>query len=317
MPAGLHRAGAGLTLKVALTRRTTVPTVGFIGLGVMGQPIALNLARAGTRLIVWNRTAARCEPLCDAGALVAASPAEVLAQAEVVILMLLDEAAHDGVLARGTADFAARVQGRTLINMGTFDPAWSAALAEEVRAAGGCYVEAPVSGSRVPAEAGQLVCMLAGEARGVEAARLLLRPACREAFVCGIVPGALTLKLAVNVYLIGMVTSLAESAHFAQRHGLDLELLRAVLDAGPMNSDVSRMKMAKLARRDFEVQASIADVLKNTRLVAGAARAQGVALPLIDACEALYAQTLAQGGARLDMAAVVLALEARTTGKPG
>lgn len=293
-----------------------MPTVGFIGLGVMGQPIALNLARAGTSLIVWNRTAARCEPLQQAGARVAASPAEVFEHAGTVILMLLDEAAHDGVLARGTADFATRVLGRTVVNMGTFDPAWSAALAAEVHAAGGCYVEAPVSGSRVPAQTGQLVGMLAGEARSVEAARCLLRPACREAFVCGAVPGALVLKLAVNVYLIGMVTSLAESAHFAQRQGVALELLQAALDAGPMASDVSRMKMAKLARRDFEVQASIADVLKNNRLVAGAARAQGVALPLIEACEALYAQTLALGGGRLDMAAVVLALEARTATPP-
>lgn len=289
-----------------------MPTVGFIGLGVMGQPIALNLARAGVPLAVWNRTAARCEPLRQAGARVAASPAEVFGAASTVILMLLDEAAHDGVLARGTPEFAARVAGRTLVNMGTFEPAWSAALAEDVRAAGGWYVEAPVSGSRGPAEAGQLVCMLAGEPAGVEAVRQLLRPACREAFVCGAVPAALVLKLAVNAYLIGMVTALAESAHFAQRHGIELDLLRAVLDAGPMASQVSRMKMAKLASRDFDVQASIADVLKNSRLVAGAARARGVALPLIDACEALYAETLALGAAKLDMAAVVQALEARS-----
>lgn len=289
-----------------------MPTVGFIGLGVMGQPIALNLARAGVPLAVWNRTSARCEPLRQAGARVAESPAEVFGAARTVILMLLDEAAHDGVLARGTPEFAARVAGRTLVNMGTFEPAWSAALAEEVAAAGGQYVEAPVSGSRVPAETGQLVGMIAGDPSCVEAVRQLLRPTCREAFICGAVPGALTLKLAVNAYLIGMVTALAESAHFAQRHGIELELLRAVLDAGPMASQVSRVKMAKLASRDFDVQASIADVLKNSRLVAGAAHARGVALPLVDACEALYAETLALGAGKLDMAAVVQALEARS-----
>jgi 3-hydroxyisobutyrate dehydrogenase len=299
MPIRQHAPVAATHCRLAIARRTTVSTVGFIGLGVMGQPIALNLARAGTPLVVWNRTAARCEPLREAGALVAASPADVFERARIVVLMLLDEAAHDAVLARGTPDFTVRVRGRTLVNMGTFEPAWSAALASEVRAAGGHYVEAPVSGSRVPAETGQLVCMLAGEPEPVEATRQLLRPACREAFVCGDVPAALVLKLSVNVYLIGMVTALAESAHFAQRHGVDLELLRTVLDAGPMASPVSRLKIDKLARRDFDVQASIADVLKNARLATGAAHARGVSVPLLDASEALYAETLALGGARL------------------
>lgn len=102
--------------------------VGFIGLGVMGQPMALRLVRAGTALVVWNRTAAKSEALASAGAHVAASPAEVFERAPVVILMLADGAATDSVVGRGTPRFAAGVHGHTIIQMGTTSPAYSRGL---------------------------------------------------------------------------------------------------------------------------------------------------------------------------------------------
>jgi 3-hydroxyisobutyrate dehydrogenase len=277
-------------------------TVGFIGLGTMGLPMALNLARAGTDLVVWNRSPGRAEQFAD----VAADPDEVFARAQVVILMLAGGDAIDGVLA------GRKLDGRTVVHMGTTAPEYSLGLAARVTAAGGAYVEAPVSGSRKPAEAGQLVAMLAGEPDAVQRVRSLLAPMCRETFVCGPVPQALTMKLAVNVFLIATVTGLAESFHFADRHGLDPQLLRSILDAGQMASSISRVKTAKLAARDFEIQAGIADVLENNRLVVEAARSAGVASPLLDVCFDLYAETVALGHDTADMAAVVTALEART-----
>src|SRR5579864_1683165 len=127
--------------------------VGFIGLGTMGEPMALNLVRAGTSLVVWNRSPSKCGMLAEAGAAVANDPAEVFARCDVVILMLVDGAAIDAVLARGNSAFTDRVKGRKLINMATTSPAYSRKLEADVRAAGGSYVEAPVSGSRKPAEA--------------------------------------------------------------------------------------------------------------------------------------------------------------------
>ncbi|MDX3526622.1 NAD(P)-dependent oxidoreductase [Streptomyces sp. ID05-39B] len=286
--------------------------VGFLGLGVMGQPMALNLARAGTPLTVWNRTPGRCDPLRAAGAVVAASPAEVFDRAGTVILMLADETAVDAVLGRGTPAFTARVAGHTVVHMGTTSPEYSTALRDDIRAAGGSYVEAPVSGSRVPAEKGELVAMLAGEDNAVAAVRPLLAPLCRETFVCGRVPGALLMKFSVNLFLITLVTGLAEAFHFADRHGLDRRLLRDVLDAGPMASAVSRMKAPKLLSRDFTVQAAAADVLKNNRLIAEAAREAGLASPLLDVCHALYAETVEQGHGGEDMVSVLHALESRT-----
>jgi 3-hydroxyisobutyrate dehydrogenase len=286
--------------------------IGFMGLGVMGEPMALNLARAGTGLVVWNRSAAKSESLRAAGAKVAETPAALFGKARIVILMLASDGAIDAALGRFTPAFGTNVAGHVIVHMGTTSPDYSRGLEADIRAAGGSYVEAPVSGSRKPAEAGELVAMLAGEADSVDEIRPLLRPICRESFVCGPVPGALLMKLSVNLFLITMVTGLAEAAHFAERHGLDMRQFQSVLDAGPMASNVSRVKIAKLVTRDFSVQAAIADVLMNNRLVVDAARAAKIASPLLDICHALYAETLGLGHGKADMAAVVRAIEARS-----
>lgn len=289
---------------------------GFIGLGTMGEPIALNLVKAGRPLIVWNRSVSKCASLADAGAVVARDVEEVFERSGVVMLMLADSASFDVVLARGTSAFARRVAGRTVVNMATVPPAYSKMLEADIRAASGRYVEAPVSGSRKPAEAGQLVAMLAGEAEDVATARALLAPIWRQSFVCGAVPGALRMKLAVNLFLITLVTGLAEATHFAERHGLDLAKFVEVLDAGPMASDVSRIKATKLLKQDFSRQAGISDVLKNNRFIVEAARAAGIASPLIDACFALYGETEALGLGDDDMVAVIRAIEQRTAEGP-
>jgi len=120
--------------------------LGFLGLGVMGMPMALNLVRSGQELLVWNRSEDKAEALRAAGG----------------------------------PEFAARVERRTVVHMGTTSPDYSRGLAADVRVPGGSYVEAPVSGSGVPAETAQLVAMLAGDPEDVEATRPLLGPMCRE-----------------------------------------------------------------------------------------------------------------------------------------
>ena len=286
--------------------------LGFIGLGTMGEAMALRLATAGTPLLVWNRSSAKCQVLAQAGAAVAETPADVFARSEVVVLMLVDGAAMDAVLARGEEAFATRVNGRTLVNMATTAPDYSKALEAEVRAAGGRYVEAPVSGSRKPAEAGQLVAMLAGEPDVVASVKPLLAPMCRDTVACGPVPGALHMKLAVNLFLTAIVTGLAEATHFAASHDLDLAQFVAVLNAGPLASDVSRIKAAKLLAQDFAVQASITNVQENVRLIFEAARRAGIASPLLDACHALFSEARSLGLGDTDMVGVIRAIEQRT-----
>lgn len=291
-------------------------TLGFIGIGVMGQPMALNLLRSGVQLTVWNRTASRCEPLAELGANIAASPREVFAGTDTVILMMIDEESTDLVLGRARAAFAQNVRGHLIVMMGTMSPDYSRHLEADILAAGGRYIEAPVSGSRAPAEQGKLVAMVAGrDADAVAEAQRILAPMCVDTVPCGAVPGALSMKLAVNLYMIGMVTALAEAVNFAAQIGLDLDSFAKVLAAGPMDSTLARTKVDKLRAEDFGVQAAITDVLKNADLVVQATRNAGAASPIIDICADLYRQSTESGWGRLDMVAVVKAYQERSDGR--
>lgn len=290
----------------------TTARVGFAGIGIMGEPMAGRLLDAGTPLTVWSRRAEAYAGLVARGATLAADPDTLFATCDVVMLMLRDEAATDAVLGRGTEAFARRVAGTRVVVMGTNSPGYSAALAAEIRAAGGGYVEAPVSGSRVPAERGELVVMLAGaDAAALDDTAALLAPLARAVVRCGEVPGALRTKIAVNHYMMAMVASLAESLATARTAGVDLPSVVEVLEASPMDSPIGRVKAAKLLAGDESPQAAIADVVKNCRLVLDAAREAGAATPIIDVVAGLYERTAASGFADADMVAV-----ARMFGRP-
>jgi 3-hydroxyisobutyrate dehydrogenase len=284
-------------------------TIGFIGLGTMGEATARRLAGAGHPLVVWNRTLARCDRLAGLGATVASDSAEVFVAAPIVFLMLADVAAINAVLRRDTPEFSRRVQGRIIVQMGTIATGESRRLAQDIESAGGTYIEAPVSGSRKPAETGELVAMGAGPPDATAAVSPLLRTMCREVIDCGAVPGALTTKLAVNVVLIALVTGLAEAVHFARACSVDVHGLAKVLLAGPMARDVMRMKLPKLVNGDFSAQAAIRNVHENCRLIIEAARDAGSATPLLQVSEGLYRRSVETGLADQDMVAVLRTIE--------
>ncbi|HYB94186.1 MAG TPA: NAD(P)-dependent oxidoreductase [Vicinamibacterales bacterium] len=288
--------------------------LGFLGLGVMGQPMALNLLRH-YRLLVWNRTTERCVALADAGAVVAASPAEVfehVGQGGVVFAMLFDEAATDAALRRGSAGFPPMVRDRTLVNMSSVAPAYSQALARDVAEAGGAFVEAPVSGSRVPAEAGQLIAMLGGEEAICAEVRPLLEPMCRQVVYCGAVGNGMLMKLAINIFMLTSVVGLAEAFHFAKQNGLPLERFQEVADASQMASQLSRIKLAKLLASDFARQGAVIDGVNNTRLITEAAERVDAPAAVITQVRRLYDEALAMGDRTDDMIAVIRAMEARS-----
>ncbi len=279
----------------------------FLGLGTMGRPMASHLARAGVDLVVWNRSPAAATALGELGATVAGTAAEAIAAGDVVIVMLADNGVVDAVLDRDGPGFAA-LAGRVVVNMGTTSPAYSLGLARALEAVGARYVEAPVSGSRVPAEQAQLVAMVAGPADLVPVVSDLVAPMCRAVVAVGEVPQALAMKLAVNTFLITQVLGLVESFHLARAAGLDLAVFGSVLDAGPMASAVSTIKLDKLLREDFASQASAGDVLYNARLIDELCAAAGVELPLMGEALGLLARTVAAGHAEEDMIAVLRAL---------
>jgi 3-hydroxyisobutyrate dehydrogenase len=286
--------------------------IGFIGLGLMGQPMALNMAKSGVPLILWNRSVEKYEPFHLTDAQIASTAEDVFKQASVIFLMLANNTVIDSILNRGTPKFTHNVADRTIVHMGTTSPEYSRQLEADIRAAGGSYIEAPVSGSRKPAESGELVSMVAGEAADIDTIYPLLQSMCRDIFICGAVPNALFMKLSVNLFLISMVTGLAESFHFAEQQGLDIKQLQAILDAGPMASNVSKVKSAKLATEDFSAQASISDVLMNNQLIYEAARHSKIASPLLDTCIRLYTETEQLGYAQTDMVNVIKAIQEKT-----
>lgn len=280
-------------------------TVGFAGIGIMGAPMAGRLLDAGVPLTVWSRRAEACAELVAQGATVASDPEALFATCDTVILMLRDEVATDAVLGRGTDAFAARVAGHRIVVMGTNSPAYSTALETEVRAAGGAYLEAPVSGSRVPAERGELVVMLAGaDAAALDEMGTLLAPLGKAVVRCGTVPGALRTKIAVNHYMMAMVAALAESLTAARVAGVDLASVVEVLEASPMDSPIGRVKAAKVVAGDESAQAAISDVVKNCGLVLDAAREAGAVTPIMDVVAELYERTAASGYGAADMVAI-------------
>lgn len=282
-------------------------TTGFAGLGLMGEPMAANLLKAGAKLLVWNRTASKCNQLVALGAEVAEDLDHLFHASAEVVLMLKDAEAIDQVLDRHGPGFPSRVRGKTIIQSGTVHPGYSEQLANDIEGVGGYYVEAPVSGSRGPAKSGELVVMLAGdEGRAAEVASLL-KPVLSQSFFCGAPPKALQMKLAVNHFLITMVASLCESFNFARSAGLDMEIFRSILDAGPMSSAVSRAKLAKLTSRDFSPQASLEDVLKNADLVFEANMDKGAFNPLLASSRELVRESMRIAGPDQDMAAIIAA----------
>lgn len=297
-------------LSTALPQITQDEAQGFIGLGVMGQAMAINLVKANRKLVVWNRSRPATEALSVLGAHAVESIDEVFQETRTVFIMLLNDSVIDEVLGRGTPAFVARIAGHTIVSMSSVAPEYSMSLAHDIQSAGGSYIESPVSGSRQPALNGSLVAMLAGDFEVVEEIRPLLAPMCRATVNCGAVGSALRMKLAVNLYLGAMLVGLSEAVHFAEAYDLNLTALQAVIDSGPMACDVTRVKLPKLITRDFSVQAATSDALASCTLIANAARAVGIASPLIDRCRELYAESVALGHSKLDLTSVLLAIEA-------
>ncbi len=197
-------------------------TVGFVGLGSMGLPMAANIAAAGFPLVVWNRTASKAATLaagCEAR--VAASPAALAAEADVVITMVADGDVLLDLYA-GSGDMAESLRpGTVCIDMSTISPAQAAAAAAAVTGSGGRFVDAPVSGSVALAEAGTLTVMAGGEASAVDAARPVLEALSARIFHMGPVGSGATIKLAVNSIVYGLGQAVSEALVLAEAAGIE------------------------------------------------------------------------------------------------
>ncbi|KAI1738580.1 hypothetical protein F4680DRAFT_424341 [Xylaria scruposa] len=274
--------------------------VGFIGLGTMGTPMALNLSRHFP-VTVWNRTPSKYPPLMEVGAKVGDTPAQVAEQSDVIFVMLFDAAAIEDIL----GNLKKALAGKTLVNTSSVSEEFSHYLAKEVSQAGGEFVEMPVSGSKLPAEQGQLVGMLGGDVHVVEKIRHIMKPITCAAIYCGPHGYGLRTKYAVNLYVTTLAVGLAESMNLAKAQGLDLAVLGEVINAGPAASAYARNKIMKITTEDWSPQAATRDCYNSSKLICAALEATGARSPLIELCRSMYAEATESGYGDEDMISII------------
>jgi 3-hydroxyisobutyrate dehydrogenase len=280
--------------------------VAVLGTGIMGSAMARNLVAAGLPTTVWDGSPAATAPLASAGALVAASAADAIAGAQVVITMLPTADAVDSVI-RGDG-LNAFVRGAVWAQMGTIGLAATGRLEDmvhqlrpDVR-----LVDAPVSGTKGPAEAGQLLIL----ASGPPAAEAIVQPAFsaigRKTVWLGQAGQGSRMKLVLNAYLSFLVEGVAEALELGRQLGIDPAGLDAVIEGGPLDAPLADAKLHKIARGDFTPEFPLEWALKDVDLAIEAAG--DTRLPMLQALSRQWRLAVEAGHGRDDISAVRLAL---------
>ncbi|HEX7350010.1 NAD(P)-dependent oxidoreductase [Brachybacterium sp.] len=277
--------------------------IGFIGLGVMGAPMAKNLLDAGHELRI-HRENARSQGLVDAGATLAPTPSAAAEGAEVVLLMLPDTPDVEAVLQGPDGVLSALADGTLVIDMSSISPVVTERLAAEVADAGGQYVDAPVSGGEVGAQEGTLTIFVGGQEAAVERARPLL----------GILGGRIThlgpagagqAAKVVNQIIVGLtIEAVAEGLALAEASGLDPEQVRSALDGGFATSRILEIHGRRMADRTFEPGFRVRLHRKDLRLAQDAAAHRGLALPGLETVAGQMDEALSRQWEDLDHSAL-------------
>lgn len=281
--------------------------IGVIGIGVMGEPMARNLHKAGHTVTVYNRTASRCDGLRSLGVNVADTARHVIEASDCIVLMVPSHVEVDQALQRAkNGAIATPVKGKTIVLMSTIAPAYSAELAANLAAAGARYVEAPVSGSKQPAETGQLVILAAAaEPVHIDDVQPLFDAVGKKTVRCGTIPTAMRMKLANQLLLIAYFEAITEATHFAAGIGLDVAQFLEMAQAGPLANDVLRMKASKMLNDDFAQQAPIRHVAKDIGLVCDEAAQRGLWVPVAEINRALFSEAMERGQSQDDAVGIV------------
>jgi 3-hydroxyisobutyrate dehydrogenase len=276
------------------------PTVAVLGTGTMGAPMARNLAAAGFPVRAWNRSPEKAEPLAEAGVHVAASPAEAVEGADVVLTMLFDvtavlETMEDAAGALG-AD-AVWVQASTV---GVAGEQRLSALAAEL---GITYVDAPVLGTKQPAEKGALVVLAAGPEEVRQRLAPLFDAVGQRTMWVGEAGAATRLKLVANAFTLTVLEGVAQSLSMAQALGLDPTLFLEAVEGGAMDAPYVQLKGAAMVNGRFDAAFSLAGAFKDAGLIEEAMAAHGVDTGVIRAIRGHQERSLAAGHGDEDMAA--------------
>lgn len=280
-------------------------SVALLGLGTMGSGMATNLLKAGFPLTVYNRTAAKAEPLAALGAAVAATPADAARDADIIIAMLADDPASREAWLGSDGALAASKPGAILIDSSTVSPAWIAELGAAAAAHGVELLDAPVTGSRTQAAAGQLNFLVGGSEAVLAAATPVLQAMAKEIIHLGPLGSGAKLKL-INNFICGVqVASLAEGLTWIERSGLDRDKALGVLKGGAPGSPLLGAISARMTSQDYTVNFLLKLMCKDLLYAQNAAAETGVDLTTAANARALFEQAIQQGHAEQDMSAVI------------
>jgi len=279
--------------------------VAVIGTGMMGAGMARSMQRAGLEVIAWNRTAAKAQALAEDGVTVADSVADAMTGAETVITMLFDAEAVLAVTPEITGCLGAN---SVWLQSATVGPDGIRKIAE--RASGAQLLDAPVLGTREPAEQGRLVPIVSGEPRLIERVRPALDAIGAKTVVAGERLGdASALKLACNAWLLSITAATAQSVAMARAAGLDPRLFLDAIDGGPVNSPMAQLKGKAMIAGDFAPSFGLAGGSKDLHLMAQTA--DGIDTALLDGVRALFDRASEAGHGDEDVAAVYTAVVRR------
>ncbi|MCC5863445.1 MAG: NAD(P)-dependent oxidoreductase [Gammaproteobacteria bacterium] len=291
-------------------------TVAFIGLGVMGAPMAGHLAAAGHSVRVWNRSRSRLDAwLARHAGAPTASPREAAQGAEFVFTCVGDDPDVEAVVCGEEGVLAGLAPGGVWIDHTTCSATLARRLAAEASALGVHALDAPVSGGQAGAENAALTVMVGGKHAAYARAEPVMRSYAQRVRLLGDHGAGQLTKMVNQICIAGLLQGLAEGLHFGERAGLDLAAVVEVLSAGAAQSWQMDNRHRSMAAGDFDFGFAVEWMRKDLRICLDEARNAGTALPVAALVDQFYAEVMAMGGARWDTSSLIARLR-RRTGEP-
>uniref|UniRef100_A0ACD5W134 Uncharacterized protein n=1 Tax=Avena sativa TaxID=4498 RepID=A0ACD5W134_AVESA len=284
--------------------------VGFLGLGIMGAPMASNLITAGCDVTVWNRTKSKCDPLLSLGAKFESSPAGVASSCDVTFAMLADpESAEVACGTNGAAEGMA--PGKGYVDVSTVDDVTSKFISRHITSTGASFLEAPVSGSKKPAEDGLLIFLTAGDESLYKRVAPLLDVMGKSRFYLGDVGNGATMKLVVNMVMGSMMVSFAEGLLLSEKVGLDPNTVIEVISQGAISAPMFSLKGPSMVKAAYPTAFPLKHQQKDLRLALALGEMVSQPIPTAAAANELYKVAKSLGLADQDFSAVIEALKAK------
>ncbi|MEA2390434.1 MAG: hypothetical protein QOK31_543 [Solirubrobacteraceae bacterium] len=289
-------------------------TIGFIGLGAMGDRIAGRLLDAGHPVYGTNRTAAKAQPLIERGLLWLDTPRDVATAADIVFSMVTDDAALEAITAGPEGLLAGLAPGNVYVDMSTVSPHASQELAERVRALGAQMLDAPVSGSIPQAETGTLAIMVGGHEKAFATVEPLLRELGQTVTRVGSNGQGLLLKLAINISLAVQTLAFSEGLLLAERGGIDPQLAAEVMGSSSIGSPMLKARIPLLLHLPEHAWFDVELMQKDIHLAREAADELAIPLPSATAADEMLTRARELGYAHRDLAALREVLAERPAG---